>query len=723
VSAGPAAAGQATPPDPDPLDRATQPPLDRYCDLVLTGGVIDGVVYPWAVHELARRYRFRSIGGTSVGAMAAAIVAAAEYRRRLGSLDGFNEVLLKLPRELSKDVAGKTRLSSLFQPGPKTQRLFDLFVSFFGAEGLSLGSEAASSYTKAARGKARDDDIRRKRLERVRNALGLARTLLGIYRCPGLMGGGIGIVGLLLGVWLGLDALLTLSAWRMAIVILSVVFLLALPAMLLFGAILVGIAVYRDLVHGVVPNGFGLCNGYRVAQAPTRRPTLIGRLFRWCTGDRAEEPQPNPPSLVEWLYEGIQGAAGKPLGEPLTFRDLWDAPGGPAPRLTPLGRRTRKTRSIDLRMVTTNLTHGRPYGMPPDDRTSRLFFKVKDLRPYFPEPVIRHLVAHSKRYAPAGSGDPKPARRYRKLRELPSGELPVVVAARLSLSFPLLFSTVPLWAIDYEPKRRKRTLRRCRFSDGGICSNFPIHLFDAVVPEWPTFGINLGPRSVFRNEQFVWMPQRHTQGRGDSWFRFGDERSVITGEPISPLDRLVGFVLGIVYSAKDWNDKVSMRMPGVRDRTVHVALAPGEGGLKLNMPGPKIMEFAADYGEPAGKAIVDRYLDPAAGGRPSSAWDEQRWVRFNTWLVGLRERIENLKDATEFPGYGKVLSIQIHDAKIKRPLAGTDPAGAPLSGHQADDLEKLLAALKELEAKLAQARKPQPYEPVPPPNLAVRSPL
>ncbi|KAG1385865.1 hypothetical protein G6F59_017159 [Rhizopus arrhizus] len=33
--------------------------------------------------------------------------------------------------------------------------------------------------------------------------------------------------------------------------------------------------------------------------------------------------------------------------------------------------------------------------------------------------------------------------------------------------------------------------RICWFSDGGISSNFPIHLFDAALPRWPTFAINL----------------------------------------------------------------------------------------------------------------------------------------------------------------------------------------------------------------------------------------
>lgn len=47
------------------------------CDLVLKGGVTSGVVYPYAILELARRYRFRSVGGTSAGGIAAAFAAAA----------------------------------------------------------------------------------------------------------------------------------------------------------------------------------------------------------------------------------------------------------------------------------------------------------------------------------------------------------------------------------------------------------------------------------------------------------------------------------------------------------------------------------------------------------------------------------------------------------------------------------------------------------------------
>ena len=71
-----------------------------------------------------------------------------------------------------------------------------------------------------------------------------------------------------------------------------------------------------------------------------------------------------------------------------------------------------------------------------------------------------------------------------------SADLPVVVAARISLSFPILISTVPLWQIHHR-KDGEPQLRRMVFSDGGISSNFPVHLFDSPLPTRPTFALNL----------------------------------------------------------------------------------------------------------------------------------------------------------------------------------------------------------------------------------------
>jgi predicted acylesterase/phospholipase RssA len=663
-------------PDPEPLDPAKQPPLDRYCDLVLTGGVTDGVIYPWAVLELARAYRFKNIGGTSVGAMAAAVTAAAEYARRQGFLSGFNEVVLKMPRKLAEDVKvpGRTRIFTLFQPTGPNQRLFELFLALFRPGGLKVETlvlQVVHIYRRAARRAL---------------AWGLALALIG-----------------------AVSLLFPLSGWTVTSSVLenitipsvTIVFLLLTLAVVLVLVLAFILFEFRgDLVNGLVPNGFGMCTGGHAAGVPN-----------------------DEPSLVEWLHKGIQAAARKTLDQPLTFKDLWEAPGGPIQAAAPAATRTRSFRSIDLRMVTTNLTHGRPYGLPLDDETSRLFFKAKDLKPFFPESVINHLIRHSKRYKPAGPEDPPRSRRTRSILELPVGDLPIVVAARMSLSFPVLFSAVPLWAIDYSPKRKKRRVRRCRFSDGGICSNFPIHLFDAAIPKWPTFGISLATRDVFRKAPFVWLPKLHYQGRGDCWNRFDDPRSLATGKEVPPLSRLASFVASIVSSGKDWDDQTAMRMPGVRDRVVRIYLEQDKGGLNLEITHDDIMDFASRYGQQAGKALVEKFIDSTDNNRPSAGWNEHRWVRFNTFLVGLRERIEALGAAATNAAYCMPLSQQISAAEENPPLSGSDPAGIRLKCPQTQDLAHLLAALEKLEAAFGQATSPQPYKPKPPPSLHIRPPL
>ena len=55
--------------------------MPRYCDIVMKGGITSGVVYPAAVVEIAKDFTFKNVGGTSAGAIAAAITAAAERRR------------------------------------------------------------------------------------------------------------------------------------------------------------------------------------------------------------------------------------------------------------------------------------------------------------------------------------------------------------------------------------------------------------------------------------------------------------------------------------------------------------------------------------------------------------------------------------------------------------------------------------------------------------------
>src|SRR5215831_14091506 len=97
----------------------------RFCDLVMKGGITSGVVYPKAVCELARAYRFKNIGGTSAGAIAAAATAAAELGR--GTEKGGFSLLGTLPHFLSQKPGGapNPNLFYFFQPQAETKAVFD----------------------------------------------------------------------------------------------------------------------------------------------------------------------------------------------------------------------------------------------------------------------------------------------------------------------------------------------------------------------------------------------------------------------------------------------------------------------------------------------------------------------------------------------------------------------------------------------------------------------
>ena len=650
--------GLQSEPDRKPDAFVDDVPSDRFCDLVLTGGVTSGVIYPSVAVELARVYRFKSIAGTSAGAMAAALVAAAEYRRRTGSAEGFH-LLSKVPQLLGQEIDGQTRLLSLFQPTPKTRRLFRLFIDMLNESEDGSGWKWSGALASA-----------------------LVKQYWWALTLPIFLGVALGYA--IAPLWLG--ALVGACAFVTA------------------GALCIAHRIYDDLKDGVVPNGFGLCKGSETSSAQDK------------------------PALIEWLHQSIQDVAGKLRHEPLTFEDLWDVE--PLPEwLKSASRDPEDDRAIDLQIVTANLTHGRPYKLPLSSESTRLFFRRSEWETYFPADVMSYLLNDKvcPPYAPVDSSDPRESG-IEDLRQLPDGKLPIVVAARLSLSFPFLFSAVPVWAIDFEPRKKdtelKRELQRCWFSDGGICSNFPIHLFDNFLPKWPTFGISLGRRSVFRADEPVWLPQYHNEGRADTWNRFGDEFSAPGFKSRrAPLQRLVGFAMSIIATAKDWNDNTEMRMPGVRERVVRVGFCRGEGELNIGLSRPEIERLARDYGTAAGKKLVKTFADPSLNGATSQAWNDHRWVRFNGLLQSLRERVQTMSLAAERAPYTLPLKKQIATAFTARALQGEQNDEAPLNAAQADTLDGLLDALIQLEKQFEKYTAPQPYLADPMPSLRNRPPL
>ena len=89
------------------------------CDVVMKGGITSGIVYPKAILRMKDTYRFRNVGGTSAGAIAAAVTAAAELGRERG---GF-ERLARVPDEIA------AHLSDLFQPYPALRPLYKVFAT------------------------------------------------------------------------------------------------------------------------------------------------------------------------------------------------------------------------------------------------------------------------------------------------------------------------------------------------------------------------------------------------------------------------------------------------------------------------------------------------------------------------------------------------------------------------------------------------------------------
>ena len=102
----------------------------KKCDVVMKGGITSGIVYPGLICKLAERYQFQSIGGTSAGAIAAALTAAAEYARRKGH-DAFSKVA-EVPGWLGhgSEFAAGSNLLNLFQPQRKLRVLFRLATAF-----------------------------------------------------------------------------------------------------------------------------------------------------------------------------------------------------------------------------------------------------------------------------------------------------------------------------------------------------------------------------------------------------------------------------------------------------------------------------------------------------------------------------------------------------------------------------------------------------------------
>jgi predicted acylesterase/phospholipase RssA len=325
------------------------------------------------------------------------------------------------------------------------------------------------------------------------------------------------------------------------------------------------------------------------------------------------------------MTDEIDALAGRPTsGRPLTFADLWGPEATAAHRgmeehperwFGPEQLRAARDRIVDLEVMTTNLTFRRPYRFPFDQRI--WFFCEARMRQYFPGRVVDHLVDTSTPAEYRGAISMRCPCHRERVRSLPAPpDVPVVMAARLSLSFPGLISAVPLLTVDRARAEDKRGLVETWFSDGGIARNFPVHLFDKFWPRRPAFAINLQPLHPDHPQQFFWRAKAGASG---------------IVPRARPMPSMPAFVSAILDTMQNWVDSTQIIQPGHRDRVAEVRLAEREGGINLKMDRKTILRLA-DRGEDAA-AEFDDY-----------DFDLHRWIRYRVEMSELDTLLDGLLD-------------------------------------------------------------------------------
>jgi hypothetical protein len=365
-------------------------------------------------------------------------------------------------------------------------------------------------------------------------------------------------------------------------------------------------------------------------------------------------------ALTPWLLGRLQELSGRPIdGPPLTFGDL-------------------QQHDINFQVMTTNLSRAQPMAMPWNDDV--YFFEPTEFEKLFGSEVVKAMVNNP---PPLPSAPTKKRDREVLLihagtkRPFPRAEhLPIIVGTRMSLSFPLLISAVPLYAVDYTRKANRTYSARVAewrranpqgsleehakavpppeldvnwFSDGGLTTNLPVQFFDSPLPARPTFAIDLAgfsedhPRSP-DERQNSYLPEVN-QG--------GLHRRTARWKP-QPLSQLLSFGLSLIQTARTWVDEASLVMPGYRDRVVTVYTGGDEGGLNLSMP-TEVVTRLSSRGQFAAQRLVQRF------GPTGEGWNNHRWLRFRAATAALSEWLAGFEKGYTSPAptsYDAILAGQ-----------------------------------------------------------------
>jgi hypothetical protein len=339
------------------------------------------------------------------------------------------------------------------------------------------------------------------------------------------------------------------------------------------------------------------------------------------------------PALTDWLSQTLNEIAGLSGNDPLTFGKL-------------------EEQDIYLKMVTSNLSHGQPYLMP--DNLDIFLFKAEEFKQFFPSPIVEYMTHHQPKQTRVGDRAIQPPLGYSFFPEKAS--FPVVVAARLSISFPIILCAVPVYTVPNEVLDKRgdeelvvlleSELQPNWLSDGGICNNFPIQFFDKWLPTHPTFGINL--TSLRRTSpKTTSVLEKTSRLRKQAPIRQGLVFLPRADDPIEPewedLTNLRSFLQAILATGLYHPLLTQAQLPSYRERIVQIRLAPDEDGLHLNMA-EKTLQQLMGKGGIAGKFLTDP---------DTFSFEQHRWVRLQVLMSLLEQHLEEI--STLLPDYDKLL--------------------------------------------------------------------
>lgn len=374
----------------------------------------------------------------------------------------------------------------------------------------------------------------------------------------------------------------------------------------------------KDAQQQVADNLHGLCNGATV-------------------GDQI--------GLTDWLHDRVEALAGtkrynsdgelESSSRPLTYGDL-------------------EYNEIGLVTLTTNVSQNSSESFPFADETWA--FNPDAMAKLFPDPVSKFLVERGK-VATEHSSKRAQLEQQGLLKLPPAAELPVVIGARISLSFPVVLSAVPLWKLA--PIRRDREwvteYQEVWLSDGGICSNMPVHLFDSPLPSRPTYGINLGSGATETLDDPGGADSTMALAHRNVW------RPIRTGSgmstPIAEINKTTEFLGEVLTTMQNWSDNSMTKALGVRDRICTIRLGDGEGGMNLDMSAAKITGLGprgSAAGENLGwmvRGVTPEHVDSSINdSEAATQWTRHRWTRLRSTALGAGRYAADVNDGRTKPG-------------------------------------------------------------------------